>query len=117
MAVTLSANSSRKMNTYFVEEGIGWQLVERQVVTRGTKAFESIVTGANEALESAKRPTAPGHINEALMDLSRRPEAELSGAIYHAMGARGAFARDVAGDPKATLGEVLKRNPGVLPRP
>ena len=105
------------LNAYFLEEGIGWQLVDGQVVTRGTEAFESIVTGANQVLEASKRPTAAGHIHEALMDLSRRPEADLSGAIYHAMGALEAVARDVAGDPKATLGEVLKRNPGLLPRP
>jgi hypothetical protein len=27
------------------------------------------------------------------------------------------LARDVTGDPKATLGEVLKRNPSLLPKP
>ena len=33
------------------------------------------------------------------------------------MGALEAVARDLAGDPKLTLGEVLKRHPGLLPRP
>ena len=27
------------------------------------------------------------------------------------------MARDLTGDPKATLGEILKRHPGLLPRP
>ena len=31
-----------EINAYFVEEGIGWQLVDGQIVTRGTEAFESI---------------------------------------------------------------------------
>ena len=33
------------------------------------------------------------------------------------MGALEAVARDLAGDPKATLGKVLKRNPDLLPKP
>ena len=33
------------------------------------------------------------------------------------MGALEAVARDLSGEPKATLGEVLKRNPGLLPKP
>lgn len=33
------------------------------------------------------------------------------------MGALEAVARDLTGDPKATLGEVIKRNPDLLPKP
>ncbi len=96
------------VNSYFVEEGIGWQLSE---------AFESVVAGAEKALKNSGRPTAAGHIHEALQDLSRRPKPDLAGAIYHCMGALEAVARDLTGDAKATLGEVLKRNPKLLPRP
>ena len=56
-------------------------------------------------------------LREALNDLSRRPEAHLPGAAYHAMGSLECVARDLAGDPKATLGEILKRHPGLLPKP
>ena len=106
-----------EINAYFVEEGIGWQLVDGQIVTRGPEAFESIVTAAVAALDHTERTTAAGHLHEALADLSRRPRADLTGAIFHAMGALEAVARDLAGDPKATLGEVVKRNPDLLPRP
>ena len=106
-----------EINAYFVEEGIGWQLLDGQIVTRGTEAFESIVPAAVAALDDTARPTAAGHLHEALQDLSRRPTADLTGAIYHAMGALEAVARDLAGDPKATLGEVVKRNPNLLPKP
>jgi hypothetical protein len=37
--------------------------------------------------------------------------------IYYAMGALECLARDVTGDLKATLGEILKRNPGLVPKP
>lgn len=106
-----------EINSYFIEEGIGWQLGDGHVVTRGTEAFESVVSDAAKALKKSGRPTAASHIHEALQDLSRRPKPDLAGAIYHGMGALEAVARDLSGDAKATLGEVLKRNPKLLPKP
>jgi hypothetical protein len=100
-----------EINSYFIEEGIGWQLVDGQVVTRGTEAFESVVADAEKALKKTGRPTAASHIHEALQDLSRRPKPDLAGAIYHGMGALEAVARDLTGDARATLGEALKRTP------
>jgi hypothetical protein len=105
------------VNPLFLEEGIGWQLVNGQIVTRGTEAFESVVTEATAALEGTERPTAAKHLHEALQDLSRRPDADLPGAVYHAMGSLECVARDLSGDTKATLGEILKRYPGLLPKP
>lgn len=105
------------INGFFVEEGIGWQLVNGQIVTRGTEAFESIVKETTTALEASSRPTAATHLHEALQDLSRRPQPDLPGAIYHAMGALECVARDLTGNPRATLGEILKRYTGLLPKP
>jgi hypothetical protein len=105
------------MNAVFEEDGIGWQLVDGQVVMRGSEAFEVAVREAPAALNDTGRPTAAGHLHEALQDLSRRPEADLPGAIYHAMGAMECVARDVSGEPKATLGEILKKHQGLLPPP
>jgi hypothetical protein len=105
------------VNEFFIDEGIGWQLTTGQILTRGPEAFETMVTEAASALETSKRPTAAGHLHEALLDLSRRPEPDLPGAAYHAMGSLECVARDLVGDPKATLGEILKRHPGLLPKP
>ena len=113
----VAAEYAEALNDFFVEEGIGWQLVDGHIVTRGTEAFEAVVTDATAALEASKRPTAAKHLHEALQDLSRRPEADLPGAVYHAMGSLECVARDLTGDAKATLGEVLKRYPGLLPKP
>lgn len=107
----------RAVNEYFVHAGIGWQIVEGQVVTRGAEAFESAVTSATAALNQSNRPTAARHVHDALRALSRRPTADCAGAIYHAMGALECIARDLAGDHKATLGEILKRRPDLLPKP
>jgi hypothetical protein len=108
---------AEEVNDFFVEEGIGWQLIDGRISTRGTEAFEAVVSEATDALQASKRPTAANHLHEALQDLSRRPQPDLPGAVYHAMGSLECLARDVTGDPKATLGEVLKRNPGLLPKP
>jgi hypothetical protein len=105
------------VNEFFVDEGIGWQLVDGPILTRGAEAFETIVTEATAALETSKRPTAAGHLHDALQGLSRRPKPDLSGAAYHAMGSLECVARDLSGDPKATLGEILKHHPDLLPKP
>ena len=108
---------AEEINTYFIEEGVGWQLVDGDVVTRGTESFESVVTAATAALSVTGRPTAAGHLHEALQDLSRRPKPDLSGAMYHAMGALEAVARSLTDEPKATLGQIIKRHPDLLPKP
>jgi hypothetical protein len=105
------------INAFFVEEGVGWQLAGGQIVTRGDAGFETVVSAAQQQLAASNRPTAARHIKDSLECLSRRPEPNASGAAYHAMGALECVARDVTGDPKATLGEILKRHPELLPKP
>lgn len=104
------------INACFLEEGIGWQLTEEgQIVTRGTEAFETVVGGAVDALNETNRPTAAGCVHAAVRALSLRPTADLRGAINNAMGALEAVARDVTGDDQATLGQIITRNPQLLP--
>ena len=105
------------INDYFREAGIGWQLVDGEIRTRGSEAFESAVLTATEELDAASRPTASREIHEALQDLSRRPDADLTGAIHHAMGALEAVARDVTGESTATLGRILNDYPHLVPPP
>jgi hypothetical protein len=112
-----SAYFQNALNEFFVDEGIGWQMTDGEIVTRGTETFEANVHGAVEALEASGRATARDEIHEALIDLSRRPEADLTGAVQHAMAALECVARDVCGDERATLGEVIKRYPGTIPKP
>ena len=75
------------------------------------------MTDSAAKLDATNRPTAAKHLHEALQDLSRRPDPDLHGAIYHAMGCLEAVARDVSGDQKATLGQILKRYPQLVPSP
>lgn len=106
-----------EINAYFEEEGVGWKLEDGLIIARGTEAFESVISEAKTALSDARKSTAESHLHEAIGDLSRRPTPDLSGAIYHAMGALECIARDRINDPKATLGEILKAYPGLIPAP
>jgi hypothetical protein len=105
------------VNDFFVRKGIGWQLVDGEILTRGGEAFEKAVMTARAELEESGRPTAAKNLHEALQALSRRPEPNLAGAAFHAMGSLECVARDVTDDPKATLGQILKKRPGLVPRP
>lgn len=106
-----------ELNKYFLKKGIGWQLVEGEVRVRGEQDFEDTLTGATNALYESGRPTAAKEISQALHDLSRRPEADLTGALQHALAAVECVMRDVTHDPKATLGSLLSRYKGTIPAP
>jgi len=112
-----AAKWAELINEYFLEAGVGWRLVDGQLESRGAEGFETSVDTARDALESARLPTARGEIHEALRDLSRRPDPDLTGAIQHGMAALECTAREVVGDPRATLGEIIKRYPDLLPKP
>lgn len=62
---------------------------------------------AKKAFEQAGMPTARNEIDEAIHDLSRRPEPDLTGAITHSMGALECAAKQMSGKPRMTLGEII----------
>lgn len=107
------------LNKYFNEHGVGWQMVEGKIVTRGQESFETAVHGAITTLDATGRSTASNEIHEAIRDLSRRPNPDITGAIQHGIAALECVARDICGDPKATLGQLLDRHPDRLgiPKP
>jgi hypothetical protein len=107
----------QQINQSLRELGIGWQLVDGLIQTRGPEVFESSVRAATTAFDVTGRTTAKSEIHEALVDLSRKPDPDLTGAIQHAMAALECVARDICGEPKATLGEIIKKYPSIIPRP
>ena len=82
-------------------------------MTRGSAGFEVTVHDAVSELKQSGRPTAANRIQEALNALSRRPDPDLAGAISHAIAALECVGGDIAGDPNATLGDILKNYPDV----
>lgn len=105
------------INTFFMRRGIGWQLVDGRIEVRGPEAFEVAIQSARTQLQEAGLHTAAQEIHEALGDLARRPNPDITGAMQHAMAAAECVARTAANDQKATLGEILKHHPGLVPRP
>lgn len=107
----------REINLYFLEEGIGWQLVSGRIEVRGEEGFEAALINAHQTLDQSGLQTASKEIHEAILDLSRRPEPDITGTVQHSMAALECVAREVCGDPKATLGDILKRFQGLIPKP
>lgn len=105
-----------EINRMFRIKGVGWQLVGHRLEVRGSEAFELAVKEGQAELSRRGNSTAARELHEAILDLSRRPNPEVSGAIQHAMAALECVARDVCGS-KDTLGDVLRRNPDLFPKP
>lgn len=106
-----------RLNGYLVEKGIGWKLVDGYLEARNPEALEQSIKIAVQALNRAGNATAQKELHEALVDLSRRPAPDVTGAIQHSMAALECVFRDVVGNPKATLGELLKNYPKMIPPP
>jgi AbiJ N-terminal domain 4 len=106
-----------EINAALIELGIGWQLRDGMIQARGDEAFETVVTQANETLIAQGKATAHNELQEALKDISRRPKPDATGAIQHCMAALECVAKDVTGEAKATLGEILAKHATIVPKP
>lgn len=105
-----------RINQFFWQEGIGWQLENGHIEVRGAEAFELAVRHGRDELWAAGRQTAATELHEAIADLSKRPVADLTGAIQHGLAALECVARDKC-HSKDTLGALLSHNPGLFPAP
>lgn len=106
-----------EINEYFITNGIGWKIVNGQIETRGDEVFETAVKTVVAVLETAKLQTAKTEIREALNDLSRRPTPDITGVIQHSLACLECVTREYTGDTKSTLGDLMKKFPGVIPTP
>ncbi len=98
-----------RLNQYFLENGIGWEMSDGQILYRGSEAFAETTREAADVLTQAGRSAAANEIHEALQDISRRPEPDVTGAIQHAIAAMECTARDITGQPNLTLGRLVSR--------
>ena len=108
---------SNQLNDYFNESGIGWKIVSGFIEVRGNENFERVITKVSNVLISAKLLTANEEIKEAITDLSRRPNPDITGAIQHSIACLECVCREVIGNKKATLGELMKKANGIIPKP
>ncbi len=100
---------TNQLNELFVGHGIGWQLVNGEIVTRGGQVFEVTVTTAIALLQQDRKPTAAGHLQFAIGALSARPTANTSGAVAQATNAVECVLGEITGQTM-TLGDYLKKN-------
>ena len=102
-------NFQDRLNGYFRENGIGWQMTNGRIVYRGSEAFAEVIREAAAVLAQTGRSAAANEIHEALADISRRPEPDVTGAIQHSIAALECTARDLTGQPNFTLGRLVPR--------
>jgi hypothetical protein len=106
-----------EINDYFKINGIGWKLERGQIETRGDVVFEDSFDKAVEVLEEAGLRTAKTELQEAIKDLSRRPTPDITGAIQHSLASFECLCREISGNTKMTLGELIRKYPGTVPSP
>ncbi|MGY6570569.1 MAG: AbiJ-NTD4 domain-containing protein [Salinarimonas sp.] len=98
---------AKKMNTFFVDAGIGWQFAPNEgIVFRGDETFQVATAEAAKTLQGSGRKNAASEIEEAIRDISRRPDPDITGAISHSMAAVECVAQDILGS-KDTLGKIV----------
>jgi hypothetical protein len=105
---TAADTYEQRLNMFFREHGIGWEMKEGSIVARGSEAFAVASRTAVDEMKACGRTTAANEIHEALNDISRRPHADVTGAIQHAMAALECVAREVSGSTE-TLGKIVPK--------
>lgn len=98
-----------RLNRYFRQAGIGWQMTSEGIMYRGDESYSTVVHNAEQVLFETNRQNAASEIREAIRDISRRPKPDTTGAIQHSVAAMECVARDVLGERKDTLGKLLPR--------
>lgn len=111
----LADEYSARINVYFAETGVGWEMQNGRLQVRGGAGLDRALQSALDALGRTDRTTAQEQLREATKDLSRVPEAEITGAVQHAIAALECVARDLVGDTQITLGKLVKRYPDLMP--
>ncbi len=110
-----AVNFANSMNAHFVGAGIGWQFAPNEgIIFRGEETFQIATENAATILNESGRKNAASEIDEAIRDISRRPEPDITGAISHAMAAVECISQDIIGT-QDTLGKLVDRL--ALPKP
>lgn len=106
-----------EINDYFKTNGIGWKLENGQIIFRGDEIFETHLHKAEKMLDLTDLQTAKNEIKEAIKDISKRPNPDITGAVQHSIACLECVAREITRDKKLTLGEIIKKNREIVPAP
>lgn len=105
-----------EINDFFRLRGIGWKMEESHIVFRGDEGLDCILAVAVTTENKYGYLTASKELHEAIKDLSRRPSADATGAIQHAIASLECVARDLTSS-NDTLGAWIKSNRELFPSP
>jgi len=97
----------KKINEYFAYAGIGWQMIDGQIIAQQDEADEIAIRTAESELAKGDRPTAAQRLHSAVRALSERPKPDTAGAVSHATSAVECVLGDITGNPSLTLGKQL----------
>jgi hypothetical protein len=97
----------KSLNRFFVKNGVGWLMQDGRLLARTSEVFSKAIADAAKDASEGGHNSAAKELHEALTDISRRPEPDVTGAIQHAMAALECVAREVSGE-KGTLGAIAK---------
>lgn len=106
-----------EINDYFYEKGIGWKLDNGKIIFRGDCQFEDNLKRAKDVIIEHGFDTAKQEISEAISDLSKKPTPDKTGAIQHSLACLECISREIVGNRKQTLGELIKQNRAIVPPP
>jgi len=101
----------KRINEYFAYAGIGWQMVDGQIIARLDEPVENGINAATSELKESGRPTAAQHIIFAVRALSERPKANTAGAVSHATSSVECVLGEITGKPSLSLGKQLEQLP------
>lgn len=106
-----------EINDFFLEKGIGWKLANGKIIFRGDNQFEQKLEDAKKIVSDKGFNTAKHEISEAISDLSKKPSPDKTGAIQHSLACLECIVREIVGNRKPTLGELIKQHRDIVPPP
>jgi len=106
-----------EINEYFRVYGIGWKFENGLVEYRGDDILENDFKNVQKELSTRGLNSSRKEIEEAIQDLSKRPYADVTGAIQHSLTALECVCRKVSGAENMTLGALIKKYPDLVPNP
>lgn len=105
----------RAINEACRANSLGWKMEAGIFAVVASTEQHDSAARIIEKLDAAQLKTSASELREAHRDLSRRPLPDISGGMQHAGAAIECLAREISGDTKLTLGDIIKKHDDLFP--